>query len=236
MEYRIKKDGFKEIQRRLIIKQISIKLITISIAVYFYISIINSNKMEIVFLPIVLILLSIFLVLSFKRTIKTHKNAFESYKINIDERNITRENQLLGSKTIPKNQILSISKQKNGDLTIMGDNQLGFINIPAQIENYTEIEQILNQIHPILNIEKENFWVKYANYFSYLMLILFFGVFFLKNKIIVALSGSILIVFLMVSFIFVMKSKLIDKKTKKLFWGVFILILGIMGAMYTKLV
>ncbi len=236
MEYRIKKDGFKEIQRRLIIKQISIKLITISIAVYFYISIINSNKMEIVFLPIVLILLSIFLVLSFKRTIKTHKNAFESYKINIEERNITRENQLLGSKTIPKNQILSISKQKNGDLTIMGDNQLGFINIPAQIENYTEIEQILNQIHPILNIEKENFWVKYANYFSYLMLILFFGVFFLKNKIIVALSGSILIVFLMVSFIFVMKSKLIDKKTKKLFWGVFILILGIMGAMYTKLV
>jgi hypothetical protein len=236
MEYRIKKDGFKEIQRRLIIKQISIKLITISIAVYFYISIINSNKMEIVFLPIVLILLSIFLVLSFKRTIKTHKNAFESYKINIDERNITRENQLLGSKTIPKNQILSISKQKNGDLTIMGDNQLGFINIPAQIENYTEIEQVLNQIHPILNIEKENFWVKYANYFSYLMLILFFGVFFLKNKIIVALSGSILIIFLMGSFIYVMKSKLIDKKTKKLFWGVFILILGIMGAMYTKLV
>jgi hypothetical protein len=38
------------------------------------------------------------------------------------------------------------------------------------------------------------------------------------------------------SFIYVMKSKIIDKKTKKLFWGVFILILGIMGAMYTKLV
>jgi hypothetical protein len=236
MEYRIKKDGFKEIQRRLITQQISITLFVISITIFIYFSNINSLKTENVFLPIVLILVPIFLVLSFKRTIKTHKNAFESYKINIDEHNIIRENQLLGSKTIPKNQILSISKQKNGDLTIMGDNHLGFINIPAQIENYTEIEQILNQIQPIMNIEKENLWVKYASYFNYLIFILFIGVFFLKNKIIVALSGSILIVFLMGSFIYVMKSKLIDKKTKKLFWGVFILILGIMGAMYTKLV
>jgi len=49
MEYRIKKDGFKEIQSRLIIQQIPITLFVISIAIYIYFSNINSLKMENVF-------------------------------------------------------------------------------------------------------------------------------------------------------------------------------------------
>jgi hypothetical protein len=236
MEYRIKVDGFKEIQKRIVLKQIPFTLFTLTIAIYIYYSYLTKIEIGINILPFIIIVVILYLGYgSFKR-IKFQKTVFESFRLIILEDSITREQQLLGTKTIPKNQISSISKQKNADLTIIGANQLGFINIPAQIENYTEIEQILNQIQPIMNIEKENLWVKYASYFNYLIFILFIGVFFLKNKIIVALSGSILIFFLMVSFIYVMKSKLIDKKTKKLFWGVFILILGIMGAMYTKLV
>lgn len=236
MEYRIKVDGFKEIQKGIVLKQIPFTLFTLTIAIYIYYSYLTKIESGINILPFIIIVVILYLGYGFFKRIKFQKTVFESFRLIILEDSITREQQLLGTKTIPKNQISSISKQKNADLTIMGDNHLGFINIPAQIENYTEIEQILNQIQPIMNIEKENLWVKYASYFKYLIFILFIGVFFLKNKIIVALSGSILIVFLMVSFIYVMKSKLIDKKTKKLFWGVFILILGIMGAMYTKLV
>ena len=179
MEYRIKVDGFKEIQKGIVLKQIPFTLFTLTIAIYIYYSYLTKIEIGINILPFIIIVVILYLGYGFFKRIKFQKTVFESFRLIILEDSITREQQLLGTKTIPKNQISSISKQKNADLTIIGANQLGFINIPAQIENYTEIEQILNQIHPIMKIEKENLWVKYASYFTYLIFILFFYILFI---------------------------------------------------------
>ena len=61
------------------------------------------------------------------------------------------------------------------------------------------------------------------------------AVYMSKDKIIVGVSGTVLVVVLGYSFFEVQRSKNVDSKTKKGMWWLILVIASIVGAMYYKL-
>ena len=235
MEYKIKADGFKEVQKKIILTTVPIALIAASVSIY--ISTVNTesseNDIDVLFVIIPVLLCT--LGYGLYKAIKQQKIIFESYRLVIDEENISREQFNTSIITIPFIQITSIAKHKNGSILIIGKNKGDIIVIPTQIESYNEIEEKLDTINPIKAIKKENILQKSRIIFGIATIALMVCVYTFENKIIVGISGSILVCFLIWSFITLRKNKNIDNKTKKGLWWVFVVIFSIIANMIFKL-
>lgn len=235
MEYKIKTDGFKEIQKKIILTTVPMSLIAVSVGVY--ISTVNtkSNENDINVLPFIIPLLICLLGYGLYKSIKRQKIIFESYRLVINEEHISREQFNTSIITIPLMQIASITKYKNGTIIIIGKNKGDTIVVPTQVENYDEIEQKLDTINPIKAIEKVNILQKNSRLFGFATIALMLCVYTLENKIIIGISGSVLVCFLIWGFITLRKNKNIDNKTKKGLWWILVVSFSIIMSMFFKL-
>lgn len=106
-------------------------------------------------------------------------------------------------------------KDKKGGYAIKGKTAVETILIPAQINNYENLETLCNQIKPIEEFQQPKFDEKYRIPFVLLTLCCMAAVYISDNKILVGVSGTILSVLLIKSFIQIRKNKNIDNKTKR---------------------
>ena len=147
--FKIKENGFSEIKPTLlkIIPLLSIPLI-IGLAIKSKGFTTNFDTLLFV-TPIVI---GIF-VLAVYIGIKRAEKQFESYELIINDNDITRRQLYVKVKevSIPIKEIISISRDKKGRLTIKGksDSPLQIIFVPIQIENFEKLTEILEEILPI---------------------------------------------------------------------------------------
>lgn len=236
MEYKIKPNGFQEIQKKIIFRTVPMSLFAASVGIYIAKSnnsSINENDFDV--LPYAVPLIFVFLGYSLYKGIKRQRSLFESYKLTINDENIIREQLNTSSINLPINQISKISKLKDGTITIIGRNKSEMIIVPVQIEKYDEIESKLNAIIPLKVIEKEKLLEKYSSVTGLITIGLMVCVYTLTNKIIVGVSGSLLLGILLWSFIVLRKNKNLDEKTKKGVWWIIIVLISIIGVMFLKL-
>ncbi len=234
-EFKIRKNGFDEIKRAMIIRTIPIMILAGGTGLL--ISHFNSNGQtsEINVLPFVIPIIIGAIGFGLFKGIKRQKVLFESYILTITEHEITREQKNTQPIKIPVNEITSIVKNSNGALTIIGNSSTNFIGIPSQINEPEKVEQLLKNLFPIKLSDNKSIVEKYKWILIISMLGLMASVYLSTNKLVVGITGIILIAFLGYSFYEVCRNKNIDKKTKKGMWWLLLVLFSIIGTMYFKL-
>lgn len=234
-EFQIKENGFAEIKKALIIKTIPVAILAAGTGLT--ISHINSNgqttdvNVLLFLIPLVVGALAFGLF----KGINRQKELFESYKLIVNEYEIVREQNNTQTISIPRNEIKSIIKNPKGILTIVGSSNTDVIGVPSQINNSEKLEQILSEIKPITYSDKKPLFEKYKGVLILIVLGLMATVFISTNKLLVGITGSILILFLGYSFYEVRRNKNIDKKTKNSMWWLLLVLFSVIGNMYLKI-
>ncbi|MEP2238052.1 MAG: hypothetical protein ABJI22_06800 [Maribacter sp.] len=234
-EFQIKENGFAEIKKALIIKTIPIAILAAGTGLA--LSHINSNgkTTDVNVLPFLIPLVLGTLAFGLFKGINRQKELFESYKLIVNENDIVREQNNTQTISIPLNEIKSIIKDPKGILTIVGSSNTDVIGVPSQINNSEKLEQILSKIRPISYSDKKPLIEKYKGVLILIVLGLMATVFISTNKLLVGITGSILILFLRYSFYEVRRNKNIDKKTKNSMWWLLLVLFSVIGNMYLKI-
>lgn len=234
-QFKIKPGGFKEIRKTLLVKIVPILLL----GSFGVLAMVHFNMKEEQSDVNVLLFLIPFILVSgafgLYRSMNTQKKIFESYCLTLDNNSITREQHNTPTITISNEEISEIIKNSNGSITIKGKSKVNVIGVPPQIEDYTRLEKLLTEIKQISTKTKEPFLQKYMILFSLLGMGLMATFQISSNKIIVGVSGLVLLIFMGYSFFAIQRSKNIDNKTKRATWWVILVAVSIIGVMYYKL-
>lgn len=228
-QFKIRKDGFKEIRKTLFVRGIPVMIIAISgaIAMSYFNS--NNHEQDVNALPFVIPLLLVLVGFAFNKVIKKQKEIFESYVLTIDASSIVRESYNTPTITISNIEVREINKDLKGNYTIKGISSINHIVIPAQIEGREKLESLLNEIKQISVKTSEPFLQKFRILMLILTIGLMAGVYIPKDKLIVGVSGTFLLVFMGYSFVVNQKNKNIDYTTKRKMWWSIIVVASIIG-------
>jgi len=234
-EFQIRENGFAEIKKAMIIKTIPIVILAAGtgLSISYFNTNVQSNDVNV--LPFVIPIIIGALAFGLFKGINRQKGLFESYKLIINENEIIREQNNTQTISIPHNEIKSIIRNPKGILTIVGNSNTEIIGVPFQINNSEKLEQILSQIKPITYSDKKPLAEKYKGLLILLMLGLMASVYISKDKLVVGITGTILILILSYSFYEGRRNKNIDKKTKNGMWWLILVLLSVIGNMYFKL-
>ena len=199
-QFKIRQGGFKEIRKTMIIKAIPTLLLIACVGLamgYFNPSVQQSDVNVLPFvIPLVLGALAFGMYLGVNR----QKKIFETYILTFDSSSITREQHNTPTISIPHAELSEIIKNPNGDFTIKGNSIVEVIGVPAQIDDYEKLERLLSGIKPILTKSNEPFLQKFRLLISILTVGLMAGVYISKDKMIVGVSGTVLLLILGYSF------------------------------------
>jgi hypothetical protein len=234
-QFKIRPDGFKEIRKAILIKTIPILILAsfggLAIS-YFNTNEQHSNVNIFPFvIPIVLGAITYGLYLGINR----QKEIFESYILTVDNNGITRDQNNTPTITISNTDVSEIIKNSNGILTIKGNSAVNVIAVPSQIDDHEKLEKLLSDIRQISTKTSQPFLQKFRVLLSILTIGLMAAVYLSKDKIIVGITGTVLLAVLGYSFFEVQKSKNIDDKTKKGIWWLIPVAASIIAVMYFKL-
>jgi hypothetical protein len=235
-EFQIKENGFAEIKKAILIKTIPILMLAGGTAIA--ISYFNSSRQssDVNVLPFMIPILLIVIVNGIFKGLRRQKELFESYKLIVNEDEIVREQKNTLTISIPHNEIQSITKNSKGILTIVGNSKTEIIGVPTQIDNSERLEQLLSQIHLITNSDKQSFSQKYNVLVTLLTIGLMASVYLSTNKLIVGITGTLLLLILSYSFYEIRTNKNVDNKTKKITWWLILVLISIIATMRFKLI
>jgi len=233
--FKVKQDGFKHIKKKTIIMMLPVMLIVVTFGVV--ISLVNSKDKttDVSVLPIIIPVMVGAVGFGIYRGINRQKYLFETYTLTITNNLITREQLNTPTVSIYFNEVKEITKNKKGGFTIKGTEAVDLIWIPIHIENPAELEKTLEQIHPITVKRKDTLLQKYPTLTAFATLGLMFCVYTVNNKIVVGLTGTLLVALLIWSFIKIRGSKNVDSRTKKAVWWIFLPLASVIGVMIIKL-
>lgn len=233
--FKIRHNGFKGIRKKMLLRSIPLLLIAGTVGIT--ISAINSKQKEndVNVLPIIVPIIAAALGLGVYCGVNRQKALFESYTLTIMNNLITREQQDTPAISIYFNDVKEIVKHKNGSFTIKGKEPVDIIGIPAQIDNYTQLETTLQQIQPLIVKDKASFMERYQSLAGLLTVGLMLCVYAVNNKIVVALTGSALVALMVWSFIKIRRSKNTDSRTKRNVWWVVLVLASVIAVMIFKL-
>lgn len=234
-QFKIKQDGFKEIRKAMLIKAIPISLLAAfgGLAISHFNT--SGQQSDVNIFPFVIPIILGALAFGLFRGVKRQKEIFDSYVLTLDDNSITREQHNTPTITITKTDLKEIIKNSNGSFTIKGNSTLNVIGVPSQIDDYERLEKLLSEIGQISSKTSEPILQKFSGLFAILTIGLMAAVYISKDKVIVGITGTVLLVVLGYSFFEIQRSKNIDSKTKKGMWWLILVTASIVGVMYYKL-
>lgn len=169
------------------------------------------------------------------RGVNRQKEIFDSYRLTLDNNAITRQQHKTPTITISNTDVIEIVKNSNGSFTLKGNSPVNVIGVPSQKDDYEKLEKSLAEIRKISLKSSEPFLQKFSVLLSILTIGLMSAVYISKDKIIVGVSETILLLVLGYSFFEIQRSKNIDSKTKKGMWWLILVTVSFIGVMYYKL-
>jgi heme/copper-type cytochrome/quinol oxidase subunit 2 len=246
--FRIKPDGYKEIRKKMLLWGIPSYIIMFGIVLTITFSIdydrndqikpdsySYSDPYEWITWAIPVIIIASAASIGFFRALRRIKKAYESYELTISENLIAREQANTPTISIFLGEVEEIIKRRNKILMVRGKTVRDMILIPAQIENYEQLETALNEIKPITTKGKTTSWMQLQRLLGLVAVALMICVYTVDNKIVVGVAGALFTVFFIYSFIQIQKSKNIDYRTKRSRWITLIVVLSVLGLTIMKL-
>jgi hypothetical protein len=250
LTFRIPPNGIKEIRKKMLLYGIPFSLISIAITLLITFSIYDDGHEQIKpdselyntsspydwlswAIPVIIIVT----VAGFStvRTLRRVKKMYESYELTISENLIAREQVNTPTISIYLGEVEEIIKRRNKGFMVRGKTERDIILIPAQIENYDQLETALNEIKPITRKGKTTTLLRVRGLLGLLAIVLMICVYTVENKIIVGVAGILFTGIYIYSFILTQKSKNIDYRTKRKRWVILLMVLIILGFTILKL-
>ncbi len=223
-QFKIRPERLNELKKQMFIKVVPLVFLTFTgvLCINYFTNTQPMNVDAFIFSASVFL---IAMVYGINKGAKRQIKLLEHYTLFISDQEIRREQNNTPLLTIPTSEIFTILKNRNGSFSIIGKMTktaglkytTNVINVPAQIENYNQIEKLLQNIRPFT---KPFGGVLLQVLLPILTIILTIGlmaiVYITKNKIMVAVSGVLFVALSSWSFLTTYKSKNVDNKTKKL--------------------
>jgi len=235
--YKIKPGGFNEVR-----KQILRRVLPMYVAVFTGVVLMlvfspankYNKKNDVNTLPFVLPFAAALLGFSYYRGISKQRPVFESYTLTISDITIIRDEDGKPTISLYHNEVTAIYRNKNGSLLIKGTEPGDIIGVPAQVEDYEELEITLQNIKPIENPPAKNALLTGIT-FPLIGSGSMVGVVIATNKILVAICTIVFIVLSIWSFFTIMRSKNIDPKTKRNSFWVFLVLASVTAIAVMKI-
>lgn len=233
-QYQTRADGFKEVRKALLNRTIPIVLLGVlgALAINYF----NPNLQRqhlLVAMPLIIPIIAGAVGIGIYRLLQRQKEIYNSYRLTIDEHSITREQHNTPTIRIHITDVDRIIKNHNGSFTIKADTVRNVIVVPSQVDNYDDLERSLARIKPITKKTREPFSKRYLGLIAVLPIALMAAVYLSNNKIIVGVSGTILV--LGYSFYEIRRNKNTDDKTRKAVLWLLPVAASIIMIMYYKL-
>lgn len=228
-----RKDKFNEVRKAIFIRVIP--MVLLASAAGFIINQYNSSNQP-GNIYALLFTIPIFLgALAFglNKAVNAQRQLFESFSLTVFDDSIKREQVNTPTITLLKTDIKEILKKPDGNIIIKGKSMFDAIIIPAQIEEYEKLSTILNNIKPITS--KESLIVKFRKVLAVLAIGLMVAVYISKDKLVVGVSGVLILILLGYSFLEFRRNKNIDETTKGSAWILIPVFISIISVMYFKL-
>ena len=234
-EFITSKNAFKQVRNATLIKSVPLLLLagTTGIVINHFNP--NNKPSDVNVLPIIIPVMLGVLGIGLYRGLNRQKKIFESYRLILNDVGITRVQKSTPTISIFKSDICSIIKNRNGSFTIKGKSNVDTIFVPYQVENYEKLENELSALREITIKSKEPVLQKFRGIVSILAIGLMIAVYLSKDKILVGISGTLLLGFFAYSFFQIKGSKNVDNKTKRGMWWLLLVSVSIIGIMYMKL-
>ena len=138
---------FAEVKKALVKKWIPVLIVAFGVGLFIAMrNEKNSTDILLTTAPFAIIFAFIIVCIRSFSIIKNQKALYESYRLLIDENAISREQVNTPTVKILKIDILRIDQNKNTSFTIRGRNYGDVIDVAEQIDNYAELESILQEI------------------------------------------------------------------------------------------
>lgn len=235
-QFRIRKDTFKQMQRKILKKIVPLMIIPIVVVFWFQFSTIDGGNDSVyaTYIP-VLIVLGVTSYVLYKAN-KRNILLLESYVLTFDDECIAREMMDLPFIAIPKAEITEILKKQDGSFWIKGKSKADFIGVSYQIEEYDTVERLLSEIKPISVQGNKTFTEKFYWLIVLLPIASMIGVYAFKDKILVSLCGTIFVAFSIYSAYQIKTSKNVPLIVKKNLWLYILVYISVIGAVFLKLI
>ncbi len=234
-QFKVSPGGFREIRNQALFRIIPTMLIMMAGGIAISSNNSKGKPIDISVWLIYVLILGVAIGFGLYRGLSRQKKLYESYTLTIDNNLITRYQVNTPTISIYLNDIKEIIKHNRGGFTIKGKNPTEIIIIPAQIENYSELEMTLNQIKQLTSKKHASNLEKYQLVLASLTVGLMICVFTLSNKIIVGLSGALFVALMIWSLIEIQKSKNIDNKTKRSTWWILLVLVSVIAVVIMKI-
>jgi len=231
--FKLDPDGFKEIRQKTLTRTISIGLLGALAGLY--ISSVNKNTdtSTVDILPFVIPIILVALGFRLFKGLKRQKDMWDSYELTFDGETITRKQNNVPTVTINKSDLQEMVESPQGHILLKTGQRTNLINIPSSVQDRDELLKALADFG-LMNKQTGN--KSKLTLIASLVGIGLMVVFFVsKEKSIILLTGTILTVGLLWSFFEIQRSKLIDKRTKRAAYFIFLVLFSIIGRLLIEL-
>jgi hypothetical protein len=191
----------------------------------------DSFKQDVCFLVIIC---AISFCVSYYTATKRQRRSFDSYQLAIGHDYIIRKQSDFSDMTLYFNEIVSISEYKGG-LIIKAREPDKVLIVSRHIEDYESVKTHLSSLCPILPFSYKGLFTQYPFLLSIIMVIGMVGVYITDNKIVVCISGGVVLLIMGWMYYKTKTNKYLDSYSKKSLWLYLLLAFVIITAILTKL-
>lgn len=232
-QFRPRPNSFTEIKKKVLLRTVPILILSMATGIVIaHANTTHSDNDDINVLPFVIPIVALYIFYNIYKILGKQKELFESYTLTVDETSITREQKGMPTITLSKWEIKAIDKLENGSIVIRGQNRLDCICVPAQLEDNATVEALLNSFSPVTS-KSVSLVQQYAIPIMIIGIGLLAAVFLLKDKILVSVSGVIVVGLLLWTLYVGLKSKNVDQKSKRGVLWVGVIVLAIIFRVVT---
>ncbi|MGO4292777.1 hypothetical protein [Chitinophaga sp. RAB17] len=174
-------------------------------------------------------------VIGISRGMKRRRKLFDSFSVEVNEDAVIRTQDDTPELELNRLEISSISKDSTGVITIRGMDQYDVIQIPAGMERADELEAALLRIMPFSEGDQRSLLERFGWITGVLAILLMVVIRFVENKVVVIISGVLLIVLLIWGFMTGYRNKNVPERYKRSIWIALLLIAAVIMAILMKL-
>jgi hypothetical protein len=216
-QFEIKKDCIKEVKKDILIRVIVLSLVLLGVISYSYFK--NPN------IYILLIITTTILgaiIWGYNKAVEQQMILYDSFILTIDSKSIKREQYDTPDIIINIADISRIVKNRDGSYSIKSNSPGTTLEVPSHIEDYERLE---NAFSKIMQISKKT-GIQFEDLGIILLLCSFVAIHLSRDKIIIAVCASIVLIAYSYSFYINQQNQNIDSKTKNSRWwhGIFFII------------
>ena len=234
-QYKNSPAGFATLRKRIIVKVIPLMLagLIASLSISYFRE--KGGQTDLSQWLLVTIFLLVLVAYVIFKGIKRQREIYDSYLLTTGDDYLSRKQNGLSEITLLFSEITEITKDKYGNLLIKGQKAGQYIAVSAFLENYEEVNKLLQTVQPISQSNPKKILQKYPLLLPLIVVSSMIAVCLSNNKIIVAVSGIVFIVLMTFSFYKIRTSVLIDSRIKNKSLWILVVLVFIIYMIYSKI-